>query len=393
MVKNNVVEQYSKYVMTTYTRTPLVIVKGKGKYVWDDKGKRYLDFFPGWAVSGLGHCHPRVVKGVKEQVEKIIHVSNNYYNVLQGELAGEIIKNSFPGKVFFCNSGAEAVESAIKLARKYGGSKRYEIIGMNNSFHGRTLAAITLTGQKNYQKGFEPLPAGFKHVPFNDYTALEKAITKKTAAIVIEPIQGEGGINVAGKAYLKKVRKLCDKRDILLILDEIQTGLGRTGKMFCYQHYGITPDAMTLAKTLGGGLPIGALVAGSKVSEVLTPGTHASTFGGSPIVCAASLAVFEAIKKDKLLKNVNSVSKYLFKKIAWLKVKYPDIIKGVRGKGLMIGVVLKCPGAEIASRALKKGLLINCTQTNIIRLLPPLTISKKDVDRAVSILDKLLKTR
>ncbi|MCK4518536.1 MAG: acetylornithine transaminase [Candidatus Omnitrophica bacterium] len=393
MAKNNVVEQYSKYVMATYTKTPLVIVKGKGKYVWDDKGKKYLDFFPGWAVSGLGHCHPRVVKGIKEQVEKIIHVSNNYYNVLQGELAEEIIKNSFPGKVFFCNSGAEAVESAIKLARKYGGPKRYEIIGMDNSFHGRTLAAITLTGQKKYQKGFEPLPAGFKHVPFNDYAALEKAITKKTAAIVIEPIQGEGGINVAGKAYLKKVRKLCDKEDILLIFDEIQTGLGRTGKMFCYQHYGITPDAMTLAKTLGGGLPIGALVADSKVSEVLTPGTHASTFGGSPVVCAGSLAVFEAIKKDKLLKNVNSVSKYLFKKIGQLKVKYPDIIKGVKGKGLMIGVVLKCPGAEIASQAFKKGLLINCTQTNIIRLLPPLTINKKDVDKAVNILDKLLRTR
>ena len=391
MKTKEIIKDYDLFVMGTYTRYPLVITKGKGKYVWDNNGKRYLDFFPGWAVSGLGHCHPLVVKKTKEQVEKLIHVSNNYYNLLQGRLAKEIIKNSFAGTVFFCNSGAEAIEGAIKLARKYGYPKRYEIISMKKSFHGRTLAAITLTGQPNYHKGFEPMPKGFKYVEFNDFRALEKAVTKKTVAIVIEPIQGEGGINVAKKEYLKKVKALCNKNDILLIFDEVQSGMGRTGKMFAYQHYGIKPDVMTLAKTLGGGFPIGALVASKKVSKVLSAGTHASTFGGSPIVCAASLAVFEAIKKDKLLDNVNKVGGYLKKQLEALKKKYPLIIKGLKGKGLMLGVELNIEGRHIPALALKEGLLINCTQKNIIRMLPPLNITKKDVDEALKLFEKVLK--
>ncbi len=391
MKTKEIIKDYDLFVMGTYTRYPLVITKGKGKYVWDNNGKRYLDFFPGWAVSGLGHCHPLVVKKTKEQVGKLIHVSNNYYNLLQGRLAKEIIKNSFAGTVFFCNSGAEAIEGAIKLARKYGYPKRYEIISMKKSFHGRTLAAITLTGQPNYHKGFEPMPKGFKYVEFNDFRVLEKAVTKKTVAIVIEPIQGEGGINVAKKEYLKKVKALCNKNDILLIFDEVQSGMGRTGKMFAYQHYGIKPDVMTLAKTLGGGFPIGALVASKKVSKVLSAGTHASTFGGSPIVCAASLAVFEAIKKDKLLDNVNKVGGYLKKQLEALKKKYPLIIKGLKGEGLMLGVELNIEGQHIPVLALKEGLLINCTQKNIIRMLPPLNITKKDVDEALKLFEKVLK--
>ncbi len=391
MKTKEIIKDYDLFVMQTYTRYPLVIIKGKGKYVWDSNHKRYLDFFPGWAVSGLGHCHPLVVKKAKEQVEKIIHVSNNYYNLLQGRLAKEIIKSSFAGTVFFCNSGAEAIEGAIKLARKYGYPKRYEIISMKKSFHGRTLAAITLTGQPNYHKGFKPLPKGFKYVEFNDFEALKKAVTKKTAAIVIEPIQGEGGINVAKKEYLKKVKALCDKKDILLIFDEVQSGMGRTGKMFAYQHYGIKPDVMTLAKTLGGGFPIGALVASKKVSKVLCAGTHASTFGGSPIVCAASLAVFEAIKKEKLLDNVNKVGGYLQKQLEALKKKYPLIIKGLKGKGLMLGIELIINGQGIVDSALKEGLLINCTQKNVIRMLPPLNITKKDVEEALKLFEKALK--
>jgi predicted acetylornithine/succinylornithine family transaminase len=391
MKTKEIIKDFDLFVMQTYGRYPLVVAKGKGKYVWDDKGKKYLDFFPGWAVSGLGHCHPLVVKRVKEQLNKIIHVPNNYYNLLQGKLAKEIIKNSFNGTVFFCNSGAEAIEGAIKLARKYGYPKKYEIISMKKSFHGRTLAAITLTGQPKYHKGFKPLPKGFKYVEFNNFTALKKAVTKKTAAIVIEPIQGEGGINVATKEYLKKVKALCVKNDILLIFDEVQCGMGRTGKMFAFEHYGIKPDVMTLAKTLGGGFPIGALVASKKVSQVLTPGTHASTFGGSPIVCVASLAVFEAIKKDKLLLNVNKVGSYLVKKLESLKKKYPKIIKGLRGKGLMLGIELHIEGTQLPVMALKEGLLINCTQGNILRMLPPINITKKDVDEALKLFENVLK--
>jgi predicted acetylornithine/succinylornithine family transaminase len=374
--------------MPTYSRSDLTVVKGKGSYVWDEKNKKYLDFFPGWAVSALGHCHPNVIKNASRQLKDIIHVPNNYYNTKQAKLAKVIIDNSFDGKVFFGNSGAEAIEAAIKLARYYGYPKRHQIISMAQSFHGRTLAALSLTGQSKYKKGFKPLPSGFKHVEFNNFKALKKAVNKKTVAIVIEPIQGEGGINVADKQYLKKVRKLCNEKDILLIFDEIQTGMGRTGKMFAYQHYGVTPDAMTLAKALGGGFPISCLVASKKVCDVLGAGSHATTFGGSPIVCSASLGVFEAIKKEKLLKNVNKVAPYLLKKLNSLKQKYPDIIEKIKGIGLMIGIDLKCKGSRIVGIAKDNGLLINCTQENTLRMLPPLIINKKDVDKAVEILDK-----
>jgi len=391
MNTKEVIAQYDKYVMKTYTRIPCVIVKGKGLNVWDLDGKEYLDFFPGWAVSGLGHCHPKVASAVRNYLTKIIHVPNNYYNMLQGKLAQKIIENSFEGKVFFCNSGAEANEGAIKLARSYGNSTggRFEIITMENAFHGRTLATITATGQQKYLQGFEPLPSGFKKVAFNDIKAVEAAITDKTAAILVEPIQGEGGINVAGDSYIKALRELCDKKDLILIFDEVQTGMGRTGKMFGFQHYGILPDVITLAKSLGGGLPIGAMVAGRKFADILKPGMHASTFGGSPVVCSASLAVFEAIQKEKLLSNTVRMGEYLAEKLEELKKKKP-VIKDVRGKGLMIGVELTIPGKEIVEKCLKEGLMINCTHDKVLRIMPGMIVTKKQIDKAVEILEKVM---
>ncbi len=381
---------YDKYVMATYTRLPLILVRGDGIKVWDSSGREYLDFFPGWAVSGIGHCHPRVVGAIQRQSKKIIHVSNNYYNELQGRLAQKISENSFSGKVFFCNSGAEANESAIKLARAYGHPDRYEIISMDNSFHGRTLATMTATGQEKYHKGFGPMPKGFVHVPFNDMEAIKAKISKRTIAILIELIQGEGGINIASKRFVKDLRKFCTDRDILLLIDEVQTGMGRTGRFFSYQHYGIEPDAMTLAKTLGGGMPIGAMVASERLADVLKPGTHASTFGGSPIVCAASLAVFEAIEKDGLIKNAEEMGGYLKGKLNKLKSKH-SIIREIRGMGLMIGLELKSNGKDIVEACIDKGLLINCTHNTVLRLMPPMIVGKKDIDRAISILDEVLK--
>lgn len=387
---NHIFQQYSKYVMPTYAKTPLVIVKGKGARVWDINGKTYLDFFPGWAVSGLGHCHPRVTQAVSGQLKKILHVPNNYYNELQGRLAEKIIRYSFDGKVFFSNSGAEAVEGAIKLTRRWGShANKYEIICMNNSFHGRTLAAITATGQKKYKKGFGPLPGGFIHVPFNDLERVEAKLTKKTVAILLEVVQGEGGIVVANKNFVRGLRKLCDKRRLLLIIDEVQTGIGRTGEMFAYKHYGITPDVMVLAKSLGGGFPIGALVAKRKYADTLTPGTHASTFGGSPIICAASLAVFEAIEKGRLLQNARHMGKYLMKKLKALKDRY-GIIKDVRGINLMAGLGLSINGRAIVDEARSKGLLINCTHDTVLRIMPPITVKKKEIDEAIGILDEAL---
>ncbi len=380
---------YYDYVIPCYNKTPLVLQRGDGIRVWDAHGEEYLDFFPGWAVSGVGHCHKRVVEAIKRQAERLIHVSNNYYHELQGVLAEEIIRHSFPGKVFFCNSGAEANEAAFKLARKFGHSEKYEIITMERSFHGRTLAAIAATGQPKFREGFEPVTPGFVTVPFNDFAALEKAITPKTAAIMFEPIQGEGGIRVADQQYLSSVRRLCNDKKILLILDEVQTGMGRTGRMFCYKNFGVEPDIMTLAKSLGGGFPIGAMIAKKEISDLLQPGSHATTFGGSPLACAASLAVFEAIEKEKLLSNVVITSSHLFKKLNELKRKH-SLIKDVRGMGLMVGAELKIEGKGVYEECLKRRLLINCTQGNVLRLMPPLVVKEKEIDRAVEILDEVL---
>ena len=387
---DRVVPMYDKYIMNTYKRVPLCLEKANGAKVWDIDGKQYLDFFPGWAVSGIGHCHPKVVAAINRQSKKLLHVSNNYYSALQGKLAQTIINSSFPGKVFFANSGAEANEAAVKLARKYGHDKgRFEVITMTKSFHGRTLAMITATGQDKVKHGFEPLPQGFVHVPFNDLEALKEAITDHTIAIMLEPVQCEGGINIARAEYMKSLRSICDEKDIVLIFDEVQTGMGRSGKMFAFQNYGIVPDVMTLAKALGGGLPIGAAVAREKFQDVLTPGTHASTFGGSPIVCAAALAVFEAIKKEKLIANTNRMSAYLKKKLEALKAKY-HFVKEIRTLGLIIGVELSIKGDDIYKECLKEGLLINCTQETVLRIMPPMTVTKQEVDKAAAIFDKVL---
>jgi acetylornithine/N-succinyldiaminopimelate aminotransferase len=375
------------YILNTYNRVPVVFVKGRGTYIWDQDGKRYLDFFPGWAVSGLGHCHKRIVKTVSNQLKQIIHVSNNYYSYPQALLAQRLSSNSFGGKVFFSNSGAEANEAAIKLARAYGSKDgRYKIITMDKSFHGRTLATLTATGQEKVKNGFAPLPEGFVHVPFNDIDAVKKAIDDATVAIMLEPIQGEGGINIADNDYIKQIRKLCSAKDLLLIFDEVQTGMGRTGKLFCYQHYDILPDIMTLAKSLGAGLPIGAMIAAEKLVDVLKPGMHASTFGGSPVVCAAANAALDAIEKENLLANANRMGHYIVKGLNKLKKRFPDTINSIRHKALMIGVELNIAGGSIVEACLEKGLLINCTQNNILRIMPPITVKKQDAVKALKIL-------
>ena len=383
-------ELYLQYVLPTVTRVPVCLVKGKGSRVWDLGGREYVDFFPGWGVSGLGHCHPAVGYAIKNQLRKIVHISNNYLNLKQAELAREISRHTFPARCFFSNSGAEAVEAAVKFVRRYGqDSGRFEVITMKRSFHGRTYAAMTATGQEKTHQGFAPLVPGFVYADFNDLDSVKRVIGAKTVAIMLEPIQGEGGINVATPEFLQEIRKLCDKNGLLLILDEVQTGMGRTGKMFAYLHYGIEPDLMTLAKSLGNGVPIGALVVNSKIKkEVLTPGTHASTYGGNPLVCAAALAVFKTIKKEGLLKQAEEMGNFLRERLLEFKEKFA-VIREVRGKGLMLGIELNSPGAPYADSAREKGLLINCTQEKVLRMMPAITVSRKWLKRGLEILEKV----
>ncbi len=399
MKVEEIFQVYQENIMPTYSKVPLVFVKGKGSRLWDINGRAYLDFFPGWGVGNLGHCHPKVMQGVRDQISKLIFVPNNYYHPFQAKLAKELIYLSFPGKVFFANSGAEANEGAIKLARKFGqpspcaqglGKGRYEIITFENAFHGRTLAALAATGQKKYQAGFEPMPEGFKQVKFNDLNAVKQALTDKTVAIMLELIQGEGGVNVADKDFVLSLRKLCDEKNLLLIIDEVQTGIGRTAKMFGYQHYGITPDIMTLAKALGGGLPIGVMIAKKELSDLLAPGMHASTFGGGPVICRAALGVFKAMQKEKILKNCQNMGEYLLEKLNLLKKAYP-LIKEIRGIGLMLGVELAIEGKPIVEKCMLQGLLINCTHDQVLRLMPALNITKNEIDKAVKILENVLK--
>lgn len=388
MKLKEVFDSYKEYIMPTYTKVPLVFVKGKGSRLWDIHNKAYLDFFPGWGAGNLGHCHPKVVEAVRDQIAKLIFIPNNYYHIAQAKLAKELVYWSYPAKVFFCNSGAEANEGAIKLARKFG-QGRYEIITFENSFHGRTLAALAATGQAKYQEGFAPLPQGFKNVKFNDLEAFRQAISDKTIAVMLELVQGEGGINVANKDFVLGLKKICIEKQLLFILDEVQTGIGRTGKLFCYQHYGITPDIMTLAKSLGGGLPIGAMVVKSDIADILGPGMHASTFGGGPVVSKAALAVLRAVQKEKLLVNARAMSEYLFVKLNSLKEIYP-VIKEVRGLGLMVGVELGIEGKSVVTKCIEKGLLINCTHDKVLRLMPALNITKKEIDKAITILGTVL---
>ncbi len=388
MKAQEIFDSYKDYILPTYTKYPLIAAKGKGSKLWDIHNNVYLDFFPGWGVCNIGHCHPKVVQAVREQIAKLIFVPNNYYHLNQAKLAKEIVYWFYPAKVFFCNSGAEANEAAIKLSRKFG-QGRYEIITFLDSFHGRTLGALAATGQKKYQDGFEPLPSGFKAVKFNDIEAVKSALTDKTVAIMLELIQGEGGVNVAERDFVLELRKLCDEKNLLLIIDEVQTGIGRTAKMFCYQHYGITPDIVTLAKALGGGLPIGAMLVKKSISDILGPGMHASTFGGGPVICKAALAVLKAIQKEKLLHNAREMSEYLFLRLERLKNKFPATIKYIRGIGLMVGVELSIEGKAIVEECLKNGLLINCTHGKVLRLMPALNVTKKEIDKAVVTLEKV----
>ncbi len=389
MTEKEIFETYESHILSTYTRLPVIMVKGKGSVLTDIHGKKYLDFFPGWGVSNLGHCHPKVMGGVRDQIGKLIHVPNNLYNPFQAKLAKELVRVAFPSKIFFCNSGAEANETAIKFARAYGQGKRFEIISTLNSFHGRTSGALAATGQEKYHNGFAPLLTGFKHIPFNDIEAFKAAVTDKTIAVMLELVQGEGGINVASKEYVQAIRTICDDKKILLILDEVQTGMGRSGEMFCYKHYGITPDLMCLAKALGGGLPIGALLVRQDLADVFKPGMHGSTFAGSPVICKAALGVLKAMHSEKILANVKKMGPYLMAKLQELKIHHA-VIKDVRGLGLMVGVELSIDGQGTFKECFNRGLIINCTQTSVLRIMPALNVTKRQIDKAVHILDASL---
>jgi acetylornithine/N-succinyldiaminopimelate aminotransferase len=385
-------EESSRYIMNTYNRFPVLLRKGRGIKVWSSDGKEYLDFVGGVAVNILGHCHPRVVVAIQKQAQRLLHVSNYYHIEPQIKLAKLLVEHSFADKVFFCNSGAEANEAAIKLARKYSKEQvspdRFEIITAKNSFHGRTLATLTATGQEKIQKGFEPLVPGFKHVPFNDIGSISEAITKETCAVMLEPVQGEGGVILPDQNYLKEVRELCNEHNILLILDEVQTGMGRTGKLFAYEHFGITPDIMTIAKGLGGGVPIGAMLATDKVASAFQPGNHATTFGGNPLVCAAAVATTETLLEDGfILDQCNRMGKYLREELEQLKEEFPSLIIEIRGKGLLLGMEITRNGDPIVRACLEKGVLINCTAGNVLRFIPPLIVQQKDIDRLIDILE------
>ncbi len=389
---DEIIKLYDDYVIPNYIRHPIVQVKGDGVYIWDANGKRYLDLFSGWAVSNLGHCHPNVVDAIQKQAALLQHAPNIYYTVPQGELAKRISVNSFGGQCFFCNSGAEANEAAIKLARIHNEDKgKFKIITMNDSFHGRTLATLTATGQPKYHKGFAPLVTGFAYAPFGDLAQVEKLVDDETCAIMLETVQGEGGINIPTMEYIKGIRELCDRNDILLILDEVQCGMGRTGKHFAYQHYGIEPDIMTLAKALGGAIAIGAMTARKEIAKSLVPGTHASTFGGNPLACAAGVAVFDTMKSENMLDNVNKMGTYLREQLDKLAKEF-DIIKEVRTLGLMIGVELTIPTSDIVKKCMDAGLFVNSTHDTVIRIMPQLNVKKEHLDEGIRILKQVLQT-
>jgi len=381
-----------QYVANTYARYPVLLVRGKGTRVWDLEGEEYLDFVSGLAVCNLGHCHPRVVKTIQDQAEKLIHVSNFYYIEPQIQLASLLCKHSFADKVFFCNSGAEANEGAFKLARKFAkekiGKDRYEIVTMEGSFHGRTLATLAATGQEKFHKGYEPLMPGFKYVPFNDIGAVKNAIDPKTCAVMVEPIQGEGGVNCPSEGYLKALRDVCDEKRLLLIFDEVQVGMGRTGKLFAYEHEGVEPDMLTLAKSLAGGVPIGALLIKKGIADSFKPGDHASTFGGNPLASAAGVAALTTILEEGMLENCQKMGEYFLSELDEIKKKFP-FVKEVRGKGLILGMELKIDGSSIVKEMLKKRILINCTMGNVLRFLPPLIVTKEEIDRVVKALEEV----
>ena len=380
---DEIVGKYEKYIFQTYTRQPIAIRSAKGALVTDVDGKEYIDCVAGIAVNNVGHCHPAVVDAIKRQAEQLIHVSNLYYTENQALLAEELAGISGMDRVFYCNSGAEAVEGALKLARKASGKK--EFIATEHAFHGRTRGALSVTHKEKYRKPFEPLaPAVF--VPYNDIDAIRSAITENTAGLILEPIQGEGGVIIPSDDYLKEVREICDDKNVLLILDEVQTGFGRTGKWFAREHSGITPDIMTTAKAMGGGFPMGALLAREDVAANFVRGDHASTFGGSALACAAALASIDVIKKEKLVKRSYDMGNYLVQELRQLN---KDYILKIRGKGLMVGMELSIKCEDIVASAREKGVLLNCTSESVLRFVPPLTITKQQLDTVVSVLNEI----
>ncbi|MFZ3060270.1 MAG: acetylornithine transaminase [Candidatus Methanoperedens sp.] len=380
---DEIVRKYEKYVFQTYTRQPIAIKEACGAVVTDVNGKEYIDCVAGIAVNNVGHCHPAVVDAIKRQAERLIHVSNLYYTENQALLAEELSKLTMLDRVFFCNSGTEAVEGALKLARKASGKK--EFIATEHAFHGRTRGALSVTHKEKYRKPFEPLaPAVF--VPYNDADAIRAAINENTAGVILEPMQGEGGVIIPSDGYLKEVREICDEKDTLLILDEVQTGFGRTGKWFAKEHSGIIPDIMTTAKAMGGGFPMGAMLAREDVAANFVRGDHASTFGGNSLACAAALANIDVIKKEKLVKRSLELGDYLIKKLEGLN---KDYVKEIRGKGLMVGMELSIKCEDIVNKAREQGVLLNCTSESVLRFVPPLTITKEQLDTAVSVLNEI----
>ncbi|MFZ1035624.1 MAG: aspartate aminotransferase family protein [Smithella sp.] len=393
MTEKEIMAMSDENIMNTYKRFPVVLTKGSGAKVWDINGREYLDCAAGIAVCNLGHSHPRIIAAVSEQLGKLTHVSNLYYTEPQTRLAKMLVDHSFADKVFFCNSGAEANEAAIKLARKYAhenmGPDKFELITMKESFHGRTMATITATGQEKFQFGFTPLLEGFTYVPYNDLKALEAAISGKTCGIMLEAIQGEGGVKIPDDNYLAGVREICDRHGLLLIIDEVQTGMGRTGKLFAYEYSGIKPDIMTLAKALANGIPAGAMLATDKIAKAFVPGNHASTFGGNPFAMAAATAVMETMLLEGILEHCREAGDYFLSQLKKLQQKHA-IIRDVRGKGLMIAAELNIEAGDIINQCIKQGLLIISAGSKTLRFVPPLIITNQDVDFAINVLDEVM---
>lgn len=393
MTATTLMQRADQVMAATYQRFPVAFEKGRGCQLWDTDGRCYTDFVAGIAVCNLGHAHPRISEAVSQQVRTLLHVSNLYYTLPQVDLAGWLVENSFADRVFFGNSGAEANEAAIKLARKYfkdrGETNRFRIISMERSFHGRTLATLSATGQEKIRKGFDPVLEGFDFVPFNDIEALRSRMDATTCAVMLEPIQGEGGVRCPDENYLKRVRQICDETDTLLIFDEIQTGMGRTGKLFAYQHFGIEPDIMTLAKALANGLPIGAMLAREAIISAFGPGAHASTFGGTPIVTAAAMEVCKILVEDGVIEKGRAAGVYFKEKLHALKDRHA-VIEDVRGHGLLLGMKLTIDGAPLVKQCMQKGFLINCIQDRILRFIPPLIITTEEIDQLIDVLDSIL---
>jgi len=420
------IERFERHVIGNYPRLPKVAVRGEGPYLWDADGKRYLDLFSGWAVTGVGHCHPRLVEAIREQAGRLLYMPNTWYTEPQGRLAEWIATTGFGGKTFFCNSGAEANEAALKLARLATARGKYKIITFENSFHGRTFATVTATAQPKYQQGFQPLVPGFMYAPLNDIEAVQRLADEETCAVLLEVVQGEGGINLADPEYLRALRDLCDQRGMLLIIDEVQTGVGRCGTWWGYQAVTsaergvrsaelkqpgdvaggseradaqseirnpkseIVPDIMTMAKQLGGGVAIGAMCARSEVADHLVPGTHASTFGGNPLAAAAGCAVFEIVRDENLLANARQMGAYLRRRLLELKQETP-LIAEVRSVGLMVGADLAQNGKDLVAACLEKGLHVNCTHETVLRIMPPLTITRDQLDEGLDILAEAMR--